>query len=103
MSKAEKAEQRALEAYPVLMCYNDFQMVEEDINKPIREIYQEGYHQAEEDNELTWDDISELNCLLNEVEHEFKKGMHEDKSYTGYCQEVLKRFKDFKKGKSNDS
>ena len=49
MSKADKAEQRALEAYPVLMRYNDFQMVEEDINKPLREIYQEGYHQAEKD------------------------------------------------------
>lgn len=47
--KEEKAEQRALEAYPVLMCYNDFQMVEEDVNKPLRKIYQEGYHQAEKD------------------------------------------------------
>ena len=53
-----------------------------------------GYHQAEKDLELGWDDISELNCLLNEVEKEFKKGMHEDKSYIGYCQEVLKRFKE---------
>ena len=49
-----KAEERALEAYPVLMCYNDFQMVEEDVNKPLREIYQEGYHQAEKDLDISW-------------------------------------------------
>lgn len=56
MSKAEdRAEQKALEAYPVLMCYNDFQMVEEDINEPLREIYQEGYHQAEKDLDvISW-------------------------------------------------
>jgi len=52
-----------------------------------------GYHQAEKDNELTWDDVSLLNCLLNEVEQEFKKGVYEDRTYKGYCQEVLKRFK----------
>ena len=61
MSKADKAEQKAFEAYPVLMCYNDFQMVEEDVNKPLREIYQEGYLQAEKDLELTWEDME---CII---------------------------------------
>ena len=77
-----KAEDRALEAYPVLMCYNDFQMVEEDINKPLREIYQEGYHQAEKDLELTWEDIKTIDKLLNQCV-----------DYSNPYQEVLKRLK----------
>ena len=77
-----KAEERALEAYPVLMCYNDFQMVEEDVNKPLREIYQEGYHQAEKDNELTIADIKTIDKLLNQRV-----------DCNNPYQEVLKRFK----------
>ena len=44
-------------------------------------------------NPLTWEDISSLKLLIDEVENEFKKGLHNDKSYAGYCEEVLKRFK----------
>ena len=98
MSKADKAEQRAFEAYPVLMCYNDFQMVEEDVNKPLREIYQEGYHQAEKDLELTWTDMSELYIIFAEVDAEIELCKTDIKSETiGYYQEVLKRFKNLKK------
>ena len=93
MSKADKAEQRAFEAYPVLMCYNDFQMVEEDVNKPLREIYQEGYHRAEEDLELTWEDISNISECLSEVEEEITVGQHKGCGLRGMYQEVLKRFK----------
>ena len=71
MSKAEKAEHRALETYPVLMCYNDFQMVEEDINKPLREIYQEGYHQAERDIKEELSNLFQefmLDCVKDDTE-----------------------------------
>lgn len=47
-------------------------------------------------NPLTWEDISSLKLLMDEVENEFKKGLHNDKSYAGYCEEVLKRFKEQK-------
>ena len=98
MSKTEdKAYQRALEAYPVLRRYNDFQMVEEDINEPLREIYQEGYHQAEKDLELTCDDINIIiNAFLDYKIESVKSGR--DKKYTDeeYCKEVLKRFKERK-------
>ena len=91
-----KAEEKALEAYPPkLVTYSDLFGEETlDNNGLKRTVFIEGYHQAEKDLELGWDDISKLNCLLNEVEKEFKKGMNEDKSYIGYCQEVLKRFKE---------
>lgn len=59
--------------------------------------YAEGYHQAEKDLELSWEDISTLREILDGVEQEFRKGLHEDKDYIGYCQEVLKRFKETKK------
>lgn len=85
MSKADKAEQRAFEAYPVLRCYNDFQMVEEDVNEPLREKYQEGYHQAEQDLELTWEDIKTIDKLLNQCV-----------DCSNPYQEVLKRFKERK-------
>ena len=84
-----KAEDRALETYPVLMCYNDFQMVEEDINKPLREIYQEGYHQAEKELELTPEDVYDIWRLYNEVCSEGQIFGHDETS-----EEVLKRFKE---------
>ena len=84
-----KAEQRALEKYP----FED-NSYDADSIIAARISFVDGYNQAEKDLELTWDDISVLNCLLNEVEQEFKKGWHEDRSYKGYCQEVLKRFKE---------
>ena len=108
-----KAEERALEKYP-LMSNDDKEGLEalkyigmececasvfNEAQEAKQAYFIEGYHQAEKDLELTWEDISELNCLLNEVEHEFKKGMHEDKSYIGYCQEVLKRFNEEKGNK----
>ena len=86
MSKADKAEQRAFEAYPVLRCYNDFQMVEEDVNKPLREKYQEGYHQAEKDLELTCEDIKTIDKLI-----------YQCVDYSNPYQEVLKRFKNLRK------
>lgn len=90
-----KAEDKALKAYPIKIAERDGY----DENLRERKGFVKGYHQAEKDLELNWDDVSVINCLLNEVEQEFKKGMHEDKTYKGYCKEVLKRFKDYKERK----
>lgn len=99
MSKTDKAEQRAFEAYPVLRCYDDFQMVEEDVNKPLREKYQEGYHQAEKDLEPTLEDVEIIiNAFLDlciENKEQGKTKRYTDKEY---CQEVLKRFLKERKG-----
>lgn len=64
--------------------------------RDIKNAYIDGYRQAEKDFELTWEDISALRVILDDVEQEFKKGLHEDKDYIGYCKEILKRFKERK-------
>ena len=62
--------------------------------------YGHGYHQAEKDLELTWEDIAGILDITDVIANddsmeECLKTMSEEE----YCQEVLKRFKDFKKGK----
>lgn len=51
----------------------------------------DGYEQAEEDNELTWEDIKVIEKLLG-----FDNIIESPKEF---YQEVLKRFKDFKERK----
>lgn len=50
----------------------------------------EGYHQAEKDLELTWEDIEKV-CLIAREVHQFR-GFWSESVY----QEVLKRFKELK-------
>ena len=52
-----------------------------------------GYHQAEKDLELTWEDIEKVYLIAREV-HQFR-GFWSESVY----QEVLKRYKDFKERK----
>ncbi len=81
-----KAEDRARECFP-----------NEDSNSLKAKFgFLLGYHQAEEDLKLTWEDISTLRVILDDVELEFRKGLHEDKDYIGYCKEVLNRFNKYK-------
>ena len=65
-----------------------------------RPAYIAGYHQAEKDLELTWEDMRELYIIFAEVDAEIELCKADDiKSETiGYFQEVLKRFKDLKNG-----
>lgn len=62
----------------------------------LREGFIEGYHQAEKDNKLTWEDLKALDYLLDDVYAEYDVKMFDKKEY---YQEVLKRFKDFKERK----
>jgi hypothetical protein len=56
-----------------------------------------GYHQAEKDNELTWEDMRELYIIFAEVDTEIELCKTDIKAETlGYYQEVLKRFKERK-------
>ena len=79
-----KAEERALEAYPVLFSER---YGYDNTFKDRRESYIKGYHQAEKDLELTWEDIEKL-CLIAREVHQFR-GFWSESAY----QEVLKRFK----------
>lgn len=61
----------------------------------VEEAYNDGYHQAEKDNELTWEDIRELYIIFAEVDVEIDFCKTDIKAETlGYYQEVLKRFKE---------
>ena len=91
-----KAEERALEKFPV---HEDAS--EEWIKMHLKGVcaeYIEGYHQAEKDLELTWEDMRKLYIIFAEVDVEIELCKADNiKSETiGYYQEVLKRFKDFK-------
>lgn len=65
--------------------------IEQDCNAFTREAYIKGYRQAEKDLELTWEDIVEIETLLNLV--------RSSTQYKNGYKEVLKRFKDYKERK----
>ena len=80
-----KAEQRALEAYPIVISQHSDNCKEYDSNESDRLTFIEGYQQAEKDLELTWEDIKTIDKLLNQCV-----------DYNNPYQEVLKQFKDYK-------
>lgn len=97
-----KAEERALEKYP-LMANDDKEGLEAlkyigiececaDVYNEAQEVKQayfiEGYHQAEKDLELTYDDICEI--------MEIREDVLEMDSYENLYEEILKRFKEKK-------
>ena len=62
-----------------------------------RPAYIAGYHQAEKDLELTWEDIRELYIIFAEVDVEIDFYKTDIKTETlGYYQEILRRFKERK-------
>jgi hypothetical protein len=89
-----KAEDRALEKYPKET--RDIGGIVIDIGHPqyMRDLYIEGYHQAEKDLELTWNDIADIldvtDVIANDDSMEERlKTMSEEEFY----KEVLNRFK----------
>ena len=88
-----KAEERALEAYPKET--RDISGFVIDIGHPqyMRDLYIEGYSQAEKDNELTWVDME---CIIKHYQDILAEKSHVFMRVEDY-QEVLKRFKDLKK------
>lgn len=77
-----EAEDRALEKYPILETELG------DINCLPRIGYLAGYHQAEKDLELTWEDISDI--------IEIHEDVLEMESCENVYMEVLKRFEERK-------
>ena len=88
-----KAEERALEAYP--KATRDIDGIVVDIGHPqyMRDLYIEGYHQAEKDLALTWEDLKMIDDISDNVYAECDVEMFDEKEY---YQEVLKRFKEGK-------
>jgi CO dehydrogenase nickel-insertion accessory protein CooC1 len=107
-----KAEERALEAYPkmsmvsephgLIPADNKFHYLG-DGNEGKRVAYIKGYHQAEKDNVLTWENMRELHIIFAEIDVDIELCKTNIKTETlGYYQEVLKRFKNFKERKENE-
>ena len=93
--RIDKATERALEAYPKET--RDITGFVVDIGHPqyMRDLYIEGYHQAEKDLELTWEDISKIISIdqqvcgtmgISDYTHSHQQAM----------EEVLKRYKERK-------
>ena len=82
-----KAEEKALKEYPqnIVTDYNG----SHDLNYYKRVLYQQGYHQAEKDLELTWEDLATIEKLGDD----FIKQNHTPMSDEEFYKEVLKRFK----------
>lgn len=94
-----KAEKRALEAYPEdIKEFVDVNGVRSvvDNNSWQRTIFLKGYQQAEEDLELTLEDVYDIWRIYNEVCAEGKIFGFDETS-----QEVLKRFKEYKRQQAN--
>ena len=91
MSKAENLSRQYVlpfldEIYEVYGEHRQMQLSKFD-GYDMMSAYEEGYHQAEKDLELTWEDIKTIDKLLNQCV-----------DYSNPYQEVLKRFKE-RKGK----
>lgn len=86
-----KAEEKGYEAYPVSF----YEGTTVDVNEMPRGVFIEGYHQAEKDLELTWENMFDIFRLVNEVLDDYADG----KTKKEVGEEILKRFKDFKERK----
>ena len=83
-----KAEDRALKAYPKKMAEREGY----DENLRERKGFIKGYHQAEKDLKLTWEDLATIEKLGDD----FIKQNHTPMSDEEFYKEVLKRFKERK-------
>jgi hypothetical protein len=83
-----KAKERALRAYPVKIAERDGY----DENLRERKGFVNGYHQAEIDKELTWEDMREIYCITLNLRQHLGASVFGEPLY----QEVLKLFKEWK-------
>ena len=94
-----KAEDRALEKYPVEM-YEEvgWRCIDKNVNK--RKYFVKGYHQAEKDLELGWEDVKMLQDISSTVYAEVAQGSVDYyqiyPTEQSFLEEVLKRFKERK-------
>lgn len=105
-----KAEERALEKYPLMADDNkegleslkyigiecECASVFNEAQEAKQAYFIEGYHQAEKDLELSWEDVRRIYLLVNSTINDVGMDNLTDKSI---YQEVLKRFKEIKGGK----
>lgn len=83
-----KAEERAFERYP------DYREMDGECVTQIhkRKVFAEGYHQAEKDNELSWEDMKRIIKYYQDIMAEKSRPFVRVEDY----KEVLNRFKYWK-------
>lgn len=90
-----KAEERALEFYPIKDYNKEPNYIHSCDSKMLDEVYREvfmlGYEQAEKDLALTWGDIQLLDFYAMECQVEESKGRKFNSSQE-FFEEVLRRF-----------
>lgn len=97
-----KAEDRALKAYPPKFTeqkrYSKRVRSEKtDVHQPVRAIYTKGYHQAEKDLALTWNDIMVIHkCIKDAINFHLYEWFTEEGQQRIY-QNVLDRFNKLRK------
>ena len=90
-----KAEERALERFPVHEGASK-EWIEMHLKGVCAE-YIEGYHQAEKDLELTWEDMVLFRTLFDATDANIRSGSIKIQPMTKeYYQEILKRYKERK-------
>ena len=90
-----KVEELAEKAYPEGDTY-----IFGDASIACQVAYVKGYHQAEKDLELGWEDIKQICDIVFEEACRLQRNMKGSLIYKEqHYQEVLKRFKDFKERK----
>lgn len=95
----EKARSKANRRYPsILEIDDDAEFGEHDINEAKRDIFIEGYLEAQKDLALTWEDVQLLDFYAMECQVEESKGRKFNSSQE-FFEEVLRRFKKAKEEK----
>lgn len=96
---SKKAEEKALEAYPVEEMWVGNQYGgPEDVNASFRRGYREGYEQAEKDLALTWEDVKRIVEIADKILHDPQIVIDiRDKGEEFYYSEVLCRYNESKK------
>lgn len=87
-----KAEEAALRAYPPIQMNCDGEIVHPGYDKHTRDIYQDGYEQAEKDRALTWEDIRSITKILEDITNEDIQVEFYNGDAISCYKEVLRRF-----------
>lgn len=84
----EKAEQRALEHYPSLTSSCD---------RSKRQAFRNGYHQAEQDSALTWEDVAILITIYEQgIDNGDYCRYNDAERMKEYSQDILRKFNEIK-------
>lgn len=75
---------------------DDAEFGEYDINEAKREIFIEGYLEAEKDLALTWEDIGKIDAIILDVNNEFAVDYSKEINRQKFYEEVLRKFKNLK-------